>query len=945
MNSLPFPGLWHFRFADEPADAWRPVAVPGCWEEGGAPLDKPGPALYRTRFSVPAEWAGWRLWLRFSAVSYHCIVQVNGHDVGEHTGLWDEFRLEITGAARAGDECELLLRVEKPASLTNGPASPPLPGSFPLKETLSGFLPYVWGQMFGGVWQEVRLEATGAVAIDDAFVRGTPDGTVLIDITSSDEASALVEVFDPVGKPVASAMGQGCHVELALQVPSPQPWSPLTPALYTARITVEDGDERVLRFGLRRLEALGDVLALNGRPIYPRMALSWGWYPERLCPNPGPERVRADFAKLRALGYNGVKLCLWFPPQYYFDLADELGMLLWVELPMWLPEPTPFFRHQTPAEYERLVRLARQHPAVILYSLGCELNRAVGPELLGPLFASVKALAGDALVRDNSGSGEAYGGLLNEFAEYRDYHFYSELQFFQPLLDSFAPRWRPVQPWVFGEFCDLDTFRDLRRIMGEVAASDLGQEQGDKETRRQGDKETAQPGGSALAQPLPLSPSPPLPLSLIDSLQRDAPQNWWLSKDPQVNPQGARWQFDVPFQEDRLRARGLWERGDELRRISERQALLHRKWTLELVRCYREIGGYVITGEADTPISTAGMWDDTGRLKFDPPAFRAFNDDIALLVGWDKRRAWVAGGDRAAYYDTTSYAAGAPIRPHVIASHYGIAAGPALVRWEAGFAGEAPFAQGEHTTHDALTPGDVREVVVAEFRAPDVAAPRELLLRAELEIGGERTANEWPLWVFPREPWARVRGVALLDPLGRLGGLRSMAPGITATLNGARAAIATEWTAELDAFVRAGGGAVLLVSEGGPGPLATHEMPFWREAVRVVEPHPAWGDFPHGGLAGAQFFGCATDRALELPGGARPILWRLDARTMAAHAYALELEWGVGRLIVTTLRFEGGHGTQPAGIGRNTAASHLLRCFVTTAYPYAILPPTRMMSE
>jgi hypothetical protein len=924
-HSLPLPGPWLFRFADEPDDAWRPVAVPGCWEEAGAPLDRPGPALYRSRFQIPPAWADKRLWLRFGAVSYSCAVQVNGRDVGEHTGLWDSFRFEISDAARAGDEAELLVRVEKPASLTAGPASPSVPGRFPLKETLSGFLPYVWGHIFGGIWQDVALEATGAVAIEDAYVRGTPDGAVLAEVALSELATFWVEVLDAAGVTIASASGEGASAQVTLQIPAPQPWSPQAPALYTARITVENGDERELRFGLRQLEARGDTLALNGRPLYPRLALSWGWYPQRLCPNPGPERVRADFAKLRALGYNGVKLCLWFPPQYFFDIADELGMLLWVELPMWLPEPTPFFRRQTPLEYERLTRLARQHPAVILYSLGCELNRAVGPDLLGPLFEGVKALTGDALVRDNSGSGEAYGGLLNEFAEYRDYHFYSELQFFQPLLDSFAPRWRPVQPWVFGEFCDLDTFRDLRKLVGSEAGTSAEQEQGDKETRdarretrRQGGEESE--GNAESTADLPLSSSPRLPLSA------EAPQPWWVSQDPKVNPQGARWQFDVPFQEERLRALGLWERGDELRQISERQALLHRKWTLELVRCYREIGGYVITGEADTPISTAGMWDDTGRLKFDPPAFRAFNHDLALLIGWDKRRAWVAGGDRSAYYDTTSYPAGALIRPHLIASHYGAAAGPARVRWQVGFAGETPLAQGEHTTSGPLAPGDLREVLVAEFLAPSVSAPRELLLRAELEIGGERAANEWPLWVFPANPWAKLRGVALLDPGERLADLRALAPGCADNLRGARAAIATAWTEELDAFVRAGGGAVLLADEG-PGPVATREMPFWREAVRVVEPHPAWGDFPHGGWAGAQFFGCATDRALELPAEARPILWRLDARTMAAHAYALEQPWGEGRLVISTLRFAGGHGTQPAGLARNTAAGYLLRCF------------------
>ncbi len=114
-----------------------------------------------------------------------------------------------------------------------------------------------------------------------------------------------------------------------------------------------------------------------------------------------------------------------------------------------------------PIEYERLVRQARNHPSVILYSLGCELNRAIGPDILGPLFALVKSLGGDALVRDNSGSGGAYGGLLDEHAEYYDYHFYSDLQFFRGLIDEFSPRWRTAQPWLFGEFCDADTFRDL----------------------------------------------------------------------------------------------------------------------------------------------------------------------------------------------------------------------------------------------------------------------------------------------------------------------------------------------------------------------------------------------------------------------------------------------------------------------------------------------------
>jgi hypothetical protein len=80
-----------------------------------------------------------------------------------------------------------------------------------------------------------------------------------------------------------------------------------------------------------------------------------------------------------------------------------------------------------------------------------------------------------------------------------------------------------------------------------------------------------------------------------------------------------------------------------------------------------------------------------------------------------------------------------------------------------------------------------------------------------------------------------------------------------------------------------------------------------------------------------QFYGCATDRALDARGAgdtARPILRRVDTRTLAVHDYATELRWGHGRVIVSTLRFEGGLGDQPSGIGRNTGAAYLLRCWV-----------------
>lgn len=498
------------------------------------------------------------------------------------------------------------------------------------------------------------------------------------------------------------------------------------------------------------------------------------------------------------------------------------------------------------------------------------------------------------LVRDNSGSGEAYGGLLNEFAQYYDYHFYADLHFFRSLLDAFSPRWRPVQPWLFGEYCDYDTFRDLRRYR--------------------------------LA---------------------DGSRPWWLSADPAVNPTGARWTNEAPLLEERLRARGLWERSAELEAFSYAHGLLHRKWTIETTRTYREVSGYVITGEADTPITSAGMWDATGALKYDPAEFRRFNNDLVVLIGWDRRRDWVRGGDRPMYWDVWSYNAGTLVRAHVIVSHYGEQSGPARAAWSVAFDDEAPFAAGEIVTSRDVAPGDVREVGVAEFTAPDVSAPLRATLRVSLDVGTQKTENAWPLWFFPVNPWATMRNIAIYDPLGRLHDLTRLAPQAVevthADLRGEAGArvdlhaapfvvVASAWTRALSAYTRSGGRVALIQDgDGPPGPVATAAMPFWREALRICEPHPAWGDFPHDGWAGLQFFGCATDYALDTqPFGAlaHPILRRIDTRTAHVHDYGAEVTWGEGRLIVSTLRIYGGAGEQPSGIGRNTAAAYLLLCWV-----------------
>jgi Glycosyl hydrolases family 2 len=870
----------------------RPVEVPGCWEDAGIAKNLPGPFDYLTTFEVPELAATDRLWLRFGAVSYACTVFVDGMEVGQHVGMWDAFAVEITSAVRGGEVSELRVRVEKPASLTAGPDSSTVPGRYPTRETLAGFLPYVWGHVHGGIWQDVELEVSGADVFGDVTAWGTPRGDLTVHAGVSAPGAVRLSLTDPSGHLVLEEERRAdTHAVFELTVPAARAWSPDRPDLYTVRLDYEGDrarDVRVVRVGLRELTTEGAGLRLNGQPLYPRMVLSWGWYPDLLHPAPSPDRVRADLVQLRRLGFNGVKLCLWFPPAYYFDIADELGMLLWVELPMWLPEPSDHFRTQLRAETDRLVRAARDHPSVLLYTLGCELGSTVGADVLAPLYADVKALARDALVCDNSGSGEAYGGLLTSYADFYDHHLYCEPQHFRETVEHFAPGWRASKPWLFGEFCDLDTFRDPGRVT-------------------------------------------------------DGTGPWWLSRDPAVNPQGARWQYDVQEHEERLRRNGLWDRGPELEAHSRRQALLHRKVTLEAVRLRADTSGYVVTGERDTPISTAGLWDDHGELKVDEDAFRAFNDDVVLCLGWDRRRVWLAGGDRPAFGDPWCHEAGGTVRPHLVLAHHGTHTGSVTVDWTVAFDGDEPFVQGHAGSGRPAAAGSVRALCAAEFVVPPIERPRTALLRARATIGPDgggdttSTTNTWRFWFFPTAPWAALDPLILDDPNARFGDLHSLAglvgsPGDAepAASTSGSVVLATRWTSTLERRVRGGGRAVLLADECSDSPVGLVPMPFWRESVKVFEPHGAWGDFPHEGWADLQFAGCAPDLAMDVgaDSAARPILRRLDTRTAQVHDYATELEWGSGRLIVSTLRFDGGRGDQPRGLARNTGASYLLSRWV-----------------
>ncbi len=395
---------WEFCLTDrmefpEKRDTWRPVQLPHDWSteypvEENAPscgsggYVRCGIGWYRKRFMVNRNERDLYT-LRFDGVYMHCDVWLNGKHAGGHIYGYTSFELDVTELLRDGEN-ELLIRVDNSHQ----------PGS--RWYTGSGITRNVYfrrsGQLRVRTWsiavQTLKIADEKALLEVRADVLG-PAGT--------EGVRAEAEIYDPWNHSCARAErplpeGTGTVV-WAVEVAAPNRWDIDMPRLYRAVVRVWQGeklaDQTKTRFGIREIRFDRDQgFLLNGRKVILRGVCL---HHDGGCVGAAvpPEIWKRRLTALKEMGCNALRMSHNPPDPALLDLADEMGFCVMDEaFDEWHTMKGKEFGSNTHesrgysewfdtcarADLTAMVERDRNHPSIVMWSIGNEVREQVEPE-------------------------------------------------------------------------------------------------------------------------------------------------------------------------------------------------------------------------------------------------------------------------------------------------------------------------------------------------------------------------------------------------------------------------------------------------------------------------------------------------------------------------------------------------------------------------------------
>lgn len=311
--------LRNTELVEQDMDVSGQLQVPGDWNTQRENLFfYEGNMWYRKKVSITPQ-AGKRYFLHFGAANYEAVVYLNGTKVGQHEGGFTAFQFEVTSLLKAGEN-KILVNVNN------------IRGENKIPTNITDW----WN--YGGITRSVNLIEVSETYISDYFIqldKGKAEeikGWVKLDGTKKNQPISI-EISELGIKQTFQTDTSG-YAAVNILSKKLQLWTPDNPKLYFVKLTSES-DTVSDKIGFRTIETRGTDILLNGKPIFLKGASIHEEAPYRTgrCYSEGDARTLLTWAK--ELGSNYVRLAHYPHNETMTRLADEMGLLVWSEIPVY----------------------------------------------------------------------------------------------------------------------------------------------------------------------------------------------------------------------------------------------------------------------------------------------------------------------------------------------------------------------------------------------------------------------------------------------------------------------------------------------------------------------------------------------------------------------------------------------------------------------------------
>ena len=334
-------------------------------------------SVYIKSVNIPSDWMGKDIILTFEGVLHSSKVYINGNEVKEHACGYTAFSVLLNNFINYGED-NLITVIADSRENQN---IPPF-----------GFV--IDYMTYGGIYRDVYLEVKDNSNIDDIFVSGDDKGELRIELKLKEGENKKVK-FSLI--PLSGNFDNGFTEEKACfekeetienqnekvfeyNVENIKLWSPESPSLYVLKAVLYDNegnvyDENKVRFGFRSAYFKADGFYLNGEKFKIRGLNRHQSYPYvgyAMPKNPQREDVRI---LKRELGLNAVRTSHYPQSHYFFDACDEIGLLVFTEIPGWQHIGDAEWKDKAVKNVEDMVMQYRNHTSIILW--GVRINESV----------------------------------------------------------------------------------------------------------------------------------------------------------------------------------------------------------------------------------------------------------------------------------------------------------------------------------------------------------------------------------------------------------------------------------------------------------------------------------------------------------------------------------------------------------------------------------------